>query len=130
AALFCDFMLPVATTNASIKADVFATLRSQWRRHGVKFPKSCEVVLCHEVSLSQHYCGTTHCGVLYHHGKTFTYIEKAGGKGPFVRLDFRDRGDLLTWLSGIFFNSRDAYKDVFVTFNDKVIEALAELKKS
>jgi hypothetical protein len=118
AILFCDYMLPISTTQNTVEANVGATLQNQWRRHGLRFPKNCEVVLCYEVSVPRHYFSTAHCGVLFRHGNGFTYLEKAGMTGPFVRIDVREKKDLLPWLGAMFMWSKDDFTHSFTTFND------------
>jgi hypothetical protein len=54
--------------------------------------------------------------------KRYVYIEKTGGSGPFVRLDFGNTGDLIAWLAWKFDKTKGV--PVFVTFNDSDIERL------
>ena len=67
------------------------------------FPQRFEVVLCHEAKLPQPFFLTDHAGLLYpRSGGGYTYIEKAGGLGPFVRLDLDSKEGLLIWLAAAF----------------------------
>jgi len=105
-------------------------LLATWRRHDLKFPPRFEVVLCHEVNFPLRTCVTAHAGLLFPRKHGYTYIEKSGGSGPFVRLDFEDRADLLTWLAGMFRGAEKfGYTHHFATFNDTKIEMLEFLKK-
>jgi hypothetical protein len=69
---------------------------------------------------------TVHAGLLFYHHDGFTYIEKNGGIGPFVRLDFSSKRDLLTWLSRSQYQSDPPEKGkrfrIFVTFNQDEID--------
>lgn len=125
AALFRCHALPGSTTEPKLGSNVFESLRASWRRDNVLFPQDFEVVLCHQASFPQRMFLTAHAGLLFPRKKGYTYIEKAGGSGPFVRLDFDDRADLLTWLSGMFRGAgKLGYTHHFVTFNDTKIEML------
>jgi len=105
-------------------------LKASWTRQGMSFPQRFEVVLCHEVSLPQRWFVTSHAGLLFPRERGYTYIEKAGGSGPFVRLDFADRGALLTWFSATFRGAeRLGYTHHFATFNDKKIEMVESENK-
>ncbi len=130
AALFRCHMLPQSGTEETLRDGVLSALRSSWKQQDMKFPARFEVVLCHEVSLPQRWFVTAHAGLLFRRGRGYTYVEKSGGSGPFVRLDFDDKADLLTWLSGMFRGAeRLGYTHHFVTFNDTKIGRLEFLKK-
>ncbi|HMC27010.1 MAG TPA: hypothetical protein VKM56_04355 [Verrucomicrobiae bacterium] len=103
---------------------VIDSLRASWKRQGLGFPKNVEVVLCHEVSVPKGLLCTAHAGVLVRRERGYTYLEKAGGSGPFVRLDIEDRSDLFPWLSAIFEAGKFGYTHHFATFNDTTISPL------
>lgn len=117
--LFRCHILPLSTTQETLKTNAITVLRAAWHRDGLRFSKRFELVLCHGVTLPQHTLCTSHAGLLFRRGSGYTYIEKDGGRGPFVRLDLEDRIDLLPWLAALFYRSSDTY---FVTFNDAEIE--------
>jgi hypothetical protein len=117
-------LLPMSTTNTTVEKDVWAALRSDWRRAAVGFPEGFQVVLYHKANLQAHTICTHHTGLLLRRGKSYTYLEKAGGKGPFVRLDFNDRPDLIPWMSGVFTDREHQIEELFVTFNDTEIVKL------
>ncbi len=108
----------------ALSAKVLSVLRSYWQRDGFRFPKQFEIVLLHKASLSRHLCNTIHSGLLFRHGNEYTYLEKAGGKGPFVRLDLQDRGDLLSWLAADALVADSLDVALLVTFNDTTVERL------
>jgi hypothetical protein len=118
AELFRWHLLPMATTNATVEKEVWTALRSDWRRAGVRFPEEFQVVLYHKADLQAHTICSHHAGLLLRHGKGYTYLEKAGGQGPFVRLDFDDKSDLIPWMSGVFSEREHQNAALFITFND------------
>lgn len=123
AALFRCHVLPQSTTEEGLARGVMEALKMSWTRQGMSFPRRFEVVLCHEVSLPQRWFVTSHAGLLIPREHGFTYVEKAGGTGPFVRLDFDDRAALLRWFSGMFRGAEKlGYTHHFSTFNDTKIE--------
>lgn len=125
AALFRCHLLPQSTTEESLSARVLDALRGSWRQQELRFPSRFQVVLCHEVMLPQRWFVTAHAGLLFprHHG--WTYLEKSGGSGPFVRLDLEDRAELLVWLAAIFRGGeRLGYTHHLATFGDRKIEFL------
>ena len=124
AELFRWQLLPMSTTKATVEKDVWAALRSDWRRAALKFPERFQVVLCHKADLQGHTIVTGHTGLLLRRGKGYTYLEKAGGKGPFVRLDFDERSDLISWISGVYNEREHQNAELFVTFNDTDIVKL------
>ena len=125
AALFRCHLLPQSTTETGLKSAVMAALHTSWERDKMVFPGRCEMVLCHQVSLPQRWFVTVHAGLLISRKDGFTYVEKAGGSGPFVRLDFEERADLLVWLGGMFRGAeRLGYTHHFATLNDKKVEVL------
>jgi hypothetical protein len=60
---------------------------------------------------------TDHAGVLFRYNGGYIYLEKAGGSGPFVRLDFKDKTDLTPWLAAAFLNPMPPEGHRFATFN-------------
>jgi hypothetical protein len=125
AALFRSHVLPMSTSERKLEDGVLEVLRANWKRQDMTFPKGVEVVLCHQVHFPQFWFVTAHVGLLVSRNKGYTYVEKSGGRGPFVRLDFEERRDLLAWLSGMFRGaSKFGYTHHFATFNDAKIQKL------
>ena len=124
AELFRWHLLPLSATNATVEKDVWNALRSDWKRAGVRFPEQFQVVLYHKADLPAHTICTAHTGLLFRHRTGYTYLEKAGGRGPFLRLDFADKADLIPWLSGAFNEREHQNAALFVTFNDADIVKL------
>lgn len=130
ASLFRCHMLPQSTTEEGLAQTVMETLRASWTGQGLSLPPRFEVVLCHEVSFPQRWFVTAHAGLLLAREQGFTYLEKAGGKGPFVRLDVPDRAALLAWFRGMFRGAEKlGYTHHFATFNDTKVERIEFLEK-
>ena len=106
-------------------------LGRDWERQGVAFPTNMEVVLCHDIAPGATEVLTSHAGLLFHTSDNYSYIEKAGGSGPFVRLDFKDMVDLRCWLAWEVNGGPNAMPDhrLFVTFNNERIELLTTRQK-
>ncbi|NOS70137.1 MAG: DUF4300 family protein [Verrucomicrobia bacterium] len=125
AALYGNYVLPASTTEDKLNDAVLSTLRVNWKRQAITFPAKFEVISCHAVHLPSHQFTTLHAGLLFTLSKGYSYLEKDSGNGPFVRLDFDNKSDLVAWLSSKFDrqeNEGGRYR--FATFNDTKIEAL------
>jgi hypothetical protein len=126
ASLFRCYVLPLSTTEDKLATAVLATLRSGWRATGLQLPKRAELVLCHQVNYPQRWVATVHAGWLMPKKHGFAYIEKSGGKGPFVRLDIEDKADLTIWFEAMFQGAEKlGYTHHFTTFNDSGIETVS-----
>lgn len=128
AALFRCYMLPLSTTEETLNTQAISVLRAAWRRDGLKFPDRFEFILCHYINLRQHAIVTEHAGLLFRKDKGYTYLEKAGISGPFLRLDFENRADLMPWLAAMF-SWPGVQNSHYVTFNDTRIEKLDTFQK-
>jgi hypothetical protein len=125
AALYGFHMLPASTNEKDVSNQVMSALRAAWKSQAITFPARFQIVLCHQVDLVRHSFATTHSGLLFPAANDYVYIEKAGGSGPFVRLDFSDKADLKAWLAWKFEDlEMPQGSHVFVTFNDNKIESL------
>jgi hypothetical protein len=125
ASLFCCYKLAETTSEGSLAETVLEILKVSWTKQRMTFPKRFELVLGHEVNLPRHWFATAHAGLLFPHDGRYTYIEKSGGAGPFVRLDFEDRATLPIWLSGTFKGAgKFGYTHHFVTFGDTIIREI------
>jgi hypothetical protein len=119
-------MLPLSTTSDTVQKEVWAALKSEWRRSKMEFPDNCQVVLFHVASVESHMVGTPHAALLFPHDAGYTYLEKAGGPGPFVRLDFKNKSDLNLWMSAgtALSETQRTNLSLFVTFNNSEIVSL------
>jgi hypothetical protein len=122
AAFYCLHMLPASTTPEDEENQIKQVLRASWKNQSVEFPSGFQIVLCHGANLANHLFATVHAGVLFTSKEGYVYIEKDGGSGPFVRLDFGDKSDLIAWLAWKFDKSQGDH--FFVTFNDSKIETV------
>lgn len=103
AALDRFYRLPDSVTLGTLSRDILHGLQGAWKELGLWVPQAFAVVLGHEVNLPQPYFLTCHAGLLYpRRDRGYTFMEKAGGFGPFVRRDLDHREDLLLWLEGSF----------------------------
>jgi hypothetical protein len=122
AALFRFYHLPESMSERTLPQAVLDTLTEGWKRTGLRFPDRFEIVLCHDVNLSQRHLTTAHAGLLVKQEHGYTYLEKAGGSGPFVRLDVQERSDLLPWLAAKFKGAAQlGSTHRFVTFNNGLV---------
>jgi hypothetical protein len=118
AVLFGLYALPFSSATNYSEA-VHQVLNASWRRNGVRFPKSPEVLLLHRgegLTLR-----TSHAGVIFPHGHKFTYVEKIGWSGPFVRLDVEDKADILRWVGSLYHGTNTSER-LFVTVNEQICE--------
>jgi hypothetical protein len=120
--LFRCLELPANTDERQLDKIVLKILQDGWKQMGLVFPTKVQVVLCNQVNVPKRILVSVHAGVLFSRQRGFTYLEKAGGSGPFVRLDLQAKEDLVPWLSAIFAGAeRQGFTDHFVTFNDSSI---------
>ena len=124
AALFRWHLLPISTKKENLEIQVLEVLHTTWQHEKVSFPDQFEVVLLHSVDFSAHAFYTCHAGLLFHPKTGYTYIEKAGGWGPFVRLDLTEKSDLLPWLARSFKDYTNPNFIYFATFNNGEIKKL------
>lgn len=124
AQLFRWHLLPLSASEEKLEKIVMTALQTKWRQEKLSFPSGFEVVLCHKADLPAHTICTSHAGVLFGRKRGYTFLEKAGGSGPFVRLDFDERPELLFWLSSKFDETEHRYAHIYATFNNTRIENL------
>jgi hypothetical protein len=121
------YEMPVHVDEAAIDAKMLDVLRTTWKRDGIKFPEQFEVVLLYSVQpwAQGHSVRTSHAGLMLRRDGGFTYLEKIGWRGPFIRLDLDARFDLMPWLAvplGICTNVNCHH---FATFNDRTIRRIS-----
>lgn len=124
AGLYRIYVLPLAIPMEKLDTAVMEVLRATWRQEGIQFPQRCEVVLVHSADTNYSIISTDHAGLLFHSTAGYVYLEKAGGSGPFVRLDFKDKSDLVPWLAAAFLYPRQPHVQRFATFNADSIRDL------
>ncbi len=121
AAMFRVHLLRISTEEERLQSAVLESLRRDWRASRLRFPSQAQIVMCHLVCLPEQWFWTSHAGVLLHNGQGYTYLEKAGGTGPFVRIDLSGRAELMPWFTAMFKNAAPGYTHLFVTLNDTEI---------
>jgi hypothetical protein len=122
------YRLPEAGTPKTLSQDMLGCLKAAWKQEGITFPKRFKVVLCHECDPNQGCFYTCHAGLLFRNESAgYMYIEKSGGRGPFVRLDFGREEDLLLWLESYL---RATTASHFVTFNGDGFKALEPFRRN
>ena len=77
-----------------------------WRRDGVVFSESIQIVLCHFVDLRGKFIGVDHIGLLLKKEEGWMYVEKNGSTSPIVRIDFSSVEQLLDFMSSMFEEER------------------------
>ncbi len=114
-------VLPRMTTEQTLCETLLSVLRERWSRLKVTFPANADVVLFHSIELKKRFCVLTdHAGLLLSQDSGYVYIEKTGGAGPFVRLDFKDKQDLLTYFcSHVTEESKGEMTHFILTINDE-----------
>ena len=120
AALFGVSVLPASALTNCSSGVVFPVLQASWLRSGVAFPSNFELLLVHlpEGLMLR----TSHAGVLFPRGSEFTYIEKTGLEGDFIRLDLSEKADVFEWAWAMHSGTNTF---CFATLNEKMIATLA-----
>ena len=132
-------MLPHQTTGNDLGISLLKVLQAQWKQEGIIFPSNMEVVICESAVLvppdvasnTPFYApfgSATHAGLMFKNHGGFVYIEKAGSNGPYVRLDFEDKKDLLFWLKTLLKPTTADRDHLFAIFNGVEVESLDDIK--
>jgi hypothetical protein len=127
-------VLPNSTKQENLASSLLKVLQSGWKRQGIVFPTNMEIVICHSAVLNENhiplvssFASATHAGVLFQNHGQYVYIEKAGVSGPYVRLDFTTKKDLLSWLKSLIESTTNGRDHLFATFNDREIKSLDDV---
>ena len=115
AALYQSHVLPFSAAGEILRSRTMDVLRLSWRRDRLEFPTRFQLVQIHGVD-SAGVC-TEHAGLLFRRDKGYSYIEKNGVSGPFVRLDCERQSDLALWLTTLWKECK-LHKSHLATFND------------
>lgn len=121
--------IPILVSEKGLARYVRDHLQFYWRKNEVQFPDNAEIVLVHDIDFPQRRFVTSHAGLLLPLKTGFMFLEKAGGSGPFVRLDIKRKKDLLVWLGNTFAGppeKRFGYTHHFVTINSSEMHELKE----
>ena len=119
AALYQYQALPLDAAPDAIPAETQNALRRHWERCGVRFPSHLSLAMLHRASALFHLAVTDHMGVLLKRDAGWLYLEKTGGRGPFLRIDVQDPADVAAYLSTVTwpdyqFNYLSANDDLFL----------------
>ena len=117
AALYQYQALSLDVSAATIAAETHAALQRHWERCGIHFPANLSLVMLHRASTNYHLAATDHMGVLLKREKGYMYLEKTGGKGPFLRIDVEDPADIASYLSTVTWPD---YPFNYMTVNDEL----------
>lgn len=99
AALYQYQALPLDAAPDAIPAETQNALRRHWERCGVRFPSHLSLAMLHRASALFHLAVTDHMGVLLKRDAGWLYLEKTGGRGPFLRIDVQDPADVAAYYS-------------------------------
>ena len=123
ASLHTANVLPRTTTEKNLRETLLHILKDRWAKLKVTFPANSGVVLFHSIDLRKKFIVLTdHAGLLLPQDSGYVYIEKTGGTGPFVRLDFKEKQDLLTYFrSHVTETSKGEMTHCLLTINDEEV---------
>lgn len=93
--------LPLGTTPETIASATRNALQRHWKRCGVRFPDHVSLVMLHRARADYHLAVTDHFGVLVKRENGYTYLEKTGGRGPFLRIDVQEPADVAAYFSTV-----------------------------
>ncbi len=126
-------ILPRSVTKNDLGSSLLKVLQTNWKRQRIIFPTNMEIVICHSATLNDKsapfassFANATHAGLLFQDHDRYVYLEKDGVSGPYVRLDFTNKKDLLPWLRSVIESTTGESNHLFATFNDREIESLDE----
>ena len=122
--------LPLGTTPETIAAATRAALQRHWNRCGIRFPNHVSLVMLHRARADYHLAVTDHFGVLVEQEAGYIYLEKTGGRGPFLRIDVHDPADIAAYFSTVTwpdypFNYLSANDDLFLAVPPRLATAPA-----
>jgi len=111
--------LPRGVAHKDLEKVVWAVLRSRWKARGVHFSTDLQLVLLHRARPEYGIILTDHAGLLVKTDDKMMYLEKAGGRGPFLRMDVADAQDLVPFYGGKLTPAMvNEYPDSFMSVND------------
>lgn len=91
--------LPLGTSSNTIAAETRDALQRHWKRGGIGFPAHVALVMLHRARVDAHLVVTDHMGALLKRDEGYLYLEKTGGRGPFLRIDVEDPADVAAYFS-------------------------------
>jgi hypothetical protein len=112
-------------TDRSAPALAKEALRGRWLGQRFALPETPAVVLQHEVWKKVGVLCTVHGGILFRRPGGYTYFEKCGGRGPFLRIDGEDEKDIVGYYQRLIDLDPFTNKWSFVSIGTNAFEALA-----
>lgn len=111
--------VPIEIDEDEFSQSLHAVLKMSWSRNGVEFPKDMFVTILHRVRTDYHMAVSDHLGVLVKIKGGYMYVEKAGGRGPFLRIDVSTIDDIARYYSTMM--SQDYPYNFMTVNNDRII---------
>lgn len=99
ACLFQYHALPIGTSESDMGLVLSRSLRQHWTRCGIQFPTSMLIAMLHRARTDHHVALSDHFGVIIKTDKGYIYLEKAGGQGPFLRIDTKQIENIAIYYS-------------------------------
>lgn len=99
ASLYQYQTLPLGTDEEHMRDELHQILQKHWSRCGVHFPNNVSMIMLHRARTDCHLAVTDHFGVLVKTQDGYMYLEKTGGRGPFLRIDISDIEDIALYYS-------------------------------
>ena len=76
-------------------------LHGTWLGQQFSIPTNSPLILIHEAYLNAGFMHTTHAGLLYHSGRRYSYFQKCGGAGPFMRMELEEPAQIQDYHRGL-----------------------------
>lgn len=105
-------------------------LHDRWQGQRFALPEKPTVVLQHEVWKEENILCTVHCGILFQRPGGYTYFEKCGGRGPFLRFDGEDTQDISDYYRRLVSFDPFTNKLSFIGIGENDFEVLAPATSS
>lgn len=115
---------PIRHTNRTeiTAQSLMEDLANAWTVRGIRFPRDTVVVTLNVGYLNDRLMRTIHMGLAVPRGNGFMYLEKAGYRGPFIRIDLQNLADLAGYYGthAAYLVGRDDVV-VFMAANDRLL---------
>jgi hypothetical protein len=125
-------MLPqqALSPNNKVEDSIMKKRISLWKKDSLAFPENAQVILLHNTVSRPKSVVASHCGLLIPLPQNgFMYLEKAGGCGPFLRIDIDDPKDLLPRFSLYeSWDQKSSPSSRFVSINNQVLGIIKPMK--
>ena len=119
-------MTPYPWTNDNDPSHAKQLLLGRWRGQRFALPESPSVVLMHEAWKDTGIMCTVHAGILFQRKESYTYFEKCGGRGPFLRFDGDNVSDISDYYRRLGSFDPNTNKWRFISIGTNVFEELPQ----